>query len=63
MIKDAKPIRVSREAYLELQRIKQSDRARYAGRGLVGVVDDLILGRFTTIGRGGNNRKKGVDKK
>lgn len=44
-------MRVSEEAFAVLKKKAAEDPA-YKGRGLVGVVDDLVLGRFTTIGSG-----------
>lgn len=43
-------VRMSEPAY---ERLKQmSKQPKYRGRGVVGVLDDLILGEFTTIGSG-----------
>lgn len=43
-------IKVSRTAYLKLKSLAAQDEFR--GRGLVGVVDKLVLGDFTTSGSG-----------
>lgn len=43
-------IKISKSAYLFLKEKSREDR--YHGRGIIGVVDDLILGKFTTTGSG-----------
>lgn len=60
-MRDYKTVKVSRQAYDELNRIRYSDTERYRGRGLVGVVDDVLLHRFSTEGRG-KSPKKLIDK-
>ena len=54
-------VRMSDEAYNFVK--EKSKDIKYRGRGLVGVLDDLLLGEFTTIGsgkRGGQRRPKKV---
>lgn len=46
-------IKVSPKAYTRLSRL--SKEHKYRSRGIVGVVDDLIFGEFTTVGSGGTN--------
>lgn len=43
-------IKVSKAAYLKLKEIAKQDK--YHGRGLIGALDDIILGDFTTCGSG-----------
>lgn len=43
-------IKISKQAYLFLK--EKSKQDKYRGRGLIGVVDELTLGRFTTDGSG-----------
>lgn len=43
-------VRMSDKAY---KRVKtMAKQPKYKGRGVVGVMDDLVLGEFTTIGSG-----------
>lgn len=58
-------IKVSRTAYLKMKEMAATDEFR--GRGLVGVVDKLVLGEFTTTGSGrpkdkDAGKEKGKDK-
>lgn len=47
---DYQRVMVSKAAY---QRMKElANEAKYHGRGIVGVVDDVFLGEFTTQGSG-----------
>lgn len=50
-------VRMSAEAYAHVRNLASSD-PRYRGRGVVGVLDDLLLGHFTTIGSGRIDRKR-----
>lgn len=43
-------IKVSHKAYLKLKSMAGNET--YHGRGIVGVVDELVLGEFTTPGSG-----------
>lgn len=43
-------LRVSEDAY-NFIKTKSLD-PKYKGRGLVGVLDDMLLGHFTTVGSG-----------
>lgn len=43
-------VRMSDAAYNHVKDL--STQKKYRGRGVVGVLDDLILGEFTTIGSG-----------
>lgn len=43
-------IKVSHTAYLKIKELAATDEFR--GRGIVGVVDKLVLGEFTTSGSG-----------
>lgn len=54
-------IKVSRQAYLRMKELAATDE--YRGRGLVGVVDKLVLGEFTTSGSGRAPRTKKNDVK
>ena len=51
-------IKVSKAAYLKLKEIAKQDK--YRGRGLIGALDDIMLGDFTTCGSGNyyENRAK-----
>lgn len=51
---------VSESAYHEIKRRIANNRTKYASRGAVGVIDDLLFGTFTTNARG---NKKVIDKK
>lgn len=54
-------IRVSRKAYEELS--GRSKDVEYKGRGIVGVVDKVLFGEFTSKGAGRPvGTKKSVDK-
>lgn len=43
-------IMVSKEAYAAIK--KMAEDPKYYKRGMVGVIDDVFLGEFTTIGSG-----------
>lgn len=43
-------IKVSHTAYLKIKALAASDE--YRGRGIVGVIDKMVLGDFTTNGSG-----------
>lgn len=54
-----KQVRISLPAYEKLRELSKDDK--YHTRGITGVVDDLVLGRFTTPGSGrvlGSKNKK-----
>lgn len=53
-------IKVSRAAYERLKSLAATDE--FHGRGIVGVVDKLVLGEFTTCGSGRPKSKKDVKK-
>ena len=53
-------VRMSDEAYNFVK--EKSKDVKYKGRGLVGVLDDLILGHFSTTGSGKKGRKKSPKK-
>jgi len=58
-MKKEKQVRISIPAYEKLR--EMSREAKYHTRGITGVVDDLVLGRFTTPGSGrvlGSKNKK-----
>lgn len=46
-------IKVSPKAYNRLRHLSKD--TKYRSRGIVGVVDDLVLGEFTTVGSGNTN--------
>lgn len=43
-------IKVSKAAYLKLKELAKQDK--YRSRGLIGALDDILLGNFTTCGSG-----------
>lgn len=56
-------VAISDEAYTELRRLARLPE--YHGKGGVGVLDKLLLGRFTTEGSGrvlGSKNKKSLEK-
>lgn len=62
-MKQEKQVRISIPAYEELRR--RSRDSKYHTRGITGVVDDLVLGRFTTPGSGrafGSKNKKTLER-
>lgn len=52
-------IKVSKVAYERIKELAKADE--YRGRGIVGVVDKLVLGEFTTSGSGRPNKKEDSD--
>lgn len=56
--KEYQKIKISKSAYLKLKEMAKQDK--YHGRGLIGVLDDILLGDFTTCGSGNyaENRAK-----
>lgn len=48
--KAEKQVRISTPAYEKLREISKDEK--YRTRGITGVVDDLVLGKFTTPGSG-----------
>lgn len=58
-----KQVRISQPAYERLR--EMSKNPKYHTRGITGVVDDLVLGKFTTPGSGrvlGSKNKKTLEK-
>lgn len=53
-------VRMSPEAYSYVRNLSKDPK--YHGRGVVGVLDDLLLGRFTTIGSGRVDRRRSSDR-
>ena len=49
-------IKISRPAYQFLKSKSKEDR--YRGRGIIGVIDELTIGEFTTIGSGSYPKNK-----
>lgn len=49
-VNEYQKIKVSKKAYLKLKEIAKQDK--YRGRGLIGALDDIMLGDFTTCGSG-----------
>lgn len=49
-------IKVSKSAYLFLKERAKQDK--YHGRGIIGVIDDITLGKFTTTGSGSYPKNK-----
>lgn len=47
---DYQRVMVSKAAYQKMKELAESPK--YHGRGIVGVVDDVFLGEFTTQGSG-----------
>lgn len=47
---DYQRVMVSKAAYQKMKQL--ADSPKYHGRGIVGVVDDVFLGEFTTQGSG-----------
>lgn len=65
MEKKERQIRISESAFQELK--KRADEEQFRTRGVTGVVDFLLFGRFTTTGKGRllgcKNRTRKSDKK
>ena len=65
VMRKEKQVRISIPAYERLR--EMSKDAKYHTRGITGVVDDLVLGKFTTPGSGrvlgSKNKKHKNDKK
>ncbi len=53
-------VRMSDAAYNHVKDL--SCQKKYRGRGVVGVLDDLILGKFTTIGSGRVDNARGTER-
>lgn len=57
-------VAISDEAYVELRRLARLPE--YHQKGAVGVLDKMLLGRFTTVGSGrpyGSKKDKNLGKK
>lgn len=58
--KSYQKIKVSHTAYRKIKELAASDK--YRGRGIVGVVDEIVLGEFTTCGSGRPKKPKNKEK-